>query len=124
MAFFLVGLGGFLGAVARYAVFLNTRALVSSQLPLATGLVNLTGGFLAGFLFILVERNFPMQREIMLMGLVGFLGSYPTFSAFSLETLELYRSGEVAVATINMVGQPLLALAAVGLGSSLASRVV
>jgi CrcB protein len=77
-AFFLVGVGGFLGALFRH--------YVNTALPYPTLLVNAAGGLLIGAATILV-RSHPLQ----LLFITGFLGALTTFSAFTLESLQLYR---------------------------------
>ncbi len=88
--------------------------------PLATLLVNVCGSFLIGFLMLCVERAIPFHRQILLLGVTGFLGGMTTFSAFTFETVSLFRSDQVILAGINVSANLILGLAAVVLGRGLA----
>lgn len=70
--------------------------------PWGTLSVNLAGSFLIGFLWALFEGVLvsPAGRSFFL---VGFLGSFTTFSTYSLETFHLFRDGETKLALLNLV---------------------
>jgi CrcB protein len=121
--FLLVGLGGGVGAMARYGVSLAMPQAPSSW-PLATFLINVSGslliGVLAGWLSAKGEAGEPWR---LLIG-VGVLGGYTTFSAYSLETLRLIERNDIAGATTYAVGSVLAGLAAVAIGVAIARRVI
>jgi CrcB protein len=98
----LVGLGGGLGAVARYKlggwVLHHTT---SWRFPASTFAVNLLGCVVAGLLAGYVERRDLLGPETRLLLFTGVLGGFTTFSAFGLETAYLLRRGELAVAAAN-----------------------
>jgi len=102
-----VGLGGALGSVSRYCFTLLAQSLSLIQFPWATLSVNLIGSFVAGMLsqFWLQQSGTLLTQspllaaliansEFKLFILVGFLGGFTTFSAFSLDTLILLKNGE------------------------------
>ena len=95
-AVLFVGLGGSLGAMARYGVGLALPA--RGGFPLATLLVNFLGSFLIGILAGLAERN-RMNDALSLFLKTGVCGGVTTFSTFSLETVELFRGGRWEAAT-------------------------
>ncbi len=98
----LIGLGGAIGTVARFMVSSVTcNFFVTTIFPWGTLIVNLTGSFIIGLLAGLYEANLisPNLRTFLF---VGILGGYTTFSSFSLETLNLLRSGEIRYAVINL----------------------
>lgn len=113
-----VAAGGALGACCRYlaAMWLTSP---DSRFPWATLLVNVGGAFLAGFVAsCLIQRGLstsPVQGLIV----IGFLGSFTTMSAFSLETLRLFESGQTVSAAINICVTLLACLVAVFAGVSL-----
>ncbi|MCP3027199.1 fluoride efflux transporter CrcB [Halobacillus sp. A5] len=80
----LVGVGGFIGAVLRFAVSEHVKQNYSFKLPAATLFVNLSGSFLLGLLTAL-ETAEPIS---LLFG-VGMLGAFTTFSTFKLEGIQL-----------------------------------
>ncbi len=112
-AWLLVACGGFLGSALRYGVSgLAGRIAPASPFPFGTLTVNVLGSLLIGLLAGLSEgRGFPGPQWRLLL-VVGLLGGFTTFSAFSLETLELYRSGRPLLALGNVLGNNLLGILA------------
>ena len=100
-AFLLVGAGGALGAMARYAAALAIGRMVPSAFPLATLLINIIGSVAMGMLMGLLARHLPAWQEDarLFMG-VGILGGFTTFSAFSLDTVALIERGALAQAAL------------------------
>ena len=97
----IVALGGALGAVSRYGVGQLVVSQLSSHL-IGTYIVNVSGSFLVG-LFEGIASKYPVvPTEIRLFLTVGFLGSYTTFSAFSLATVLLLQKGEIQIAVLNI----------------------
>ena len=93
-----VGVGGALGAVARYLINISPLANVSDKFPLPTFVINITGSFLIGFLFVMFTERFEVSENIRLALAVGFLGAFTTFSAFELEMFILMRDRQVFTA--------------------------
>src|SRR3546814_2509257 len=92
----LVGLGGFLGAIARYklgAAITHGTGLV--RFPIGTFAVNLVGCLAIGLLARVVARYHVLGTEARLFLFTGLLGGFTTFSAFGLESVELLRRGEL-----------------------------
>ena len=88
--FFLVALGGSIGASSRYFFYLISKNLLStSNLFINTLIVNIIGSFLIGYLIVLLENKSLSQDFIKYFFIIGVLGSFTTFSAFSLETIDL-----------------------------------
>lgn len=113
-----VALGGALGSVGRYGVGLAARALWPGW-PWGTLLVNLIGSFVIGLLFAaFLLRPAPEWLRVGLM--TGVLGGFTTFSAFSVDTLELLRADGLGGAGLYVVLTLLTGLAACALGMWLA----
>ena len=89
-AFLLVGLGGGLGSMARYGISLLVSRIVESAYPFATFFINITGCFLIGLLFGMVQKQTNLQSVIWLTLATGFCGGFTTFSAFALENVNLF----------------------------------
>jgi fluoride exporter len=118
-AFLLVGIGGFLGSAGRYLVGLLVPTSVSG-LPLPTLVVNVVGSLLIGFLAAFGEAR--LGRDLWLLAVVGGLGGFTTFSAFSAETTALLQAGRGGVALLNIGSQVVLGLLAAWLGLSVGQR--
>jgi CrcB protein len=89
----LVGLGGALGAVARYLLGLWIATHASPDFPWSTFLVNISGSFLIGVFLGLASAG-QLSNEARLFLAVGVLGGYTTFSTFSYETVALMEDGQ------------------------------
>ncbi len=105
-----VALGGALGSVLRFLTIATVGA------PLGTWMVNVLGSLVMGVLFVVLYSR--AQFAPMLM--TGLLGGFTTFSAFSLDALKLYETGQPGHALIYVAGSVLLSIAAVALGAALA----
>ena len=92
MNFLLVALGGAMGAITRYLITSFSDNLLYYQLPLGTLIVNILGCFAAG---CVVGFFGTKVTNLYLLFVIGFLGSFTTMSAFSLQTMELYQGNNV-----------------------------
>ena len=99
-----VGLGGFIGSIARYRLGgLVLQHSLGSRFPVATLTVNLAGCLLVGLLAGWVEHRHALGPAMRLLLITGFCGGFTTFSAFGLETLYLMRRDSLALAALNVV---------------------
>jgi len=114
-----VALGGATGALLRYGMGLWVRHLVGTGFPWATWAVNLTGCVLIGASVPLLQA-LPMGEAGRLFLVLGLLGSFTTFSTYSLDTLALWADGHAIAAAVNAVGSLVLGLVGVWLGRLLA----
>ncbi len=97
-----IATGGALGSLLRFGMSLGIGRLLGHDFPYGTLIVNIAGSLLAGIFFVLiVERGlFPEWRGLIM---IGFLGAMTTFSTFSIETLMLLESGELNRALLNVM---------------------
>lgn len=116
----LVGLGGGMGSVLRYLISVMTSRYFAHSFPFATFVVNLTGCLLIGLLMGVIGRNAGADSDLKLLLVTGFCGGYTTFSAFSLENIQLIQSGHVSTALWYIGLSVILGVLAVGLGLYLA----
>lgn len=117
----LIGTGGFVGSILRYAVSGYVQELSKSiQFPFGTLAVNIMGCVVIGFLAELADLRSAITGETRAFFFVGLLGGFTTFSAFGNETMHLLRDGELLLACGNVVGHVVLGLAGVWLGYSTA----
>tara|TARA_B100001250_G_C19630976_1_gene713743 strand:- start:18 stop:398 length:381 start_codon:yes stop_codon:yes gene_type:complete len=97
--FLLVAIGGSIGASTRYVFYLISKNLLStSNLFINTLIVNIIGSFLIGYLIVLLENKSLSQDFIRYFFIIGVLGSFTTFSAFSLETIDLMVNKKFLIA--------------------------
>lgn len=115
----VLSLGGALGVNARYWSTLVISRWAGSRFPWATVSINVAGSLAAGFLAAVIAARFT-HPYIRLFMVVGFLGGFTTFSAFSLESLALWERGDVRLALVNMVGSVAAGFTAAALGAALA----
>lgn len=118
----LVGLGGFAGALCRYALAGAVhRGLPQTMFPVGTLCVNLLGCLLIGYLAGLVDTRQILTPEVRIFVFIGFLGGFTTFSTFGYETLALARDAGYAQAALNIGLHVIIGLALVWLGYGFAS---
>jgi CrcB protein len=118
-----VALGSALGGVARYGLSGLVARSVGETFPWGTLVVNVLGSFLIGFVATLTGPDgrvlvSPVTRQFWMPGIFG---GFTTFSAFSLQTLNLAQEGEWARAGAYMGLSLVLCLLAVWLGALVAS---
>ena len=118
----LVGLGGFLGSVARYKLSgLVLHMTSQSGFPFGTFAVNVLGCLVVGVLAGVAERYDVLGPEARLFLFTGLLGGFTTFSAFGLDAMHLIRHGDLGTATLYTGGSVALGITAVWLGLKLAT---
>jgi CrcB protein len=120
----VVGLGGFMGSIARYklgGILLHHSA--SWRFPLSTFIINVGGCFIIGALAALAEHRDAFSPDVRLFLFTGILGGFTTFSAFGYEAFYLLRRGEVGVLIAYASLSVVVGLAAVALGFKLLSLV-
>ena len=115
-ALIFIAMGGAIGAVLRYGASLSVYSLLGRGFPYGTLFVNVTGSLLMGLLGVMMLERFNIGPEWRAAVLVGVLGSFTTFSTFSIETLNLLEQGDVMRAVANIVLSVLVCLAAVWFG--------
>jgi CrcB protein len=114
-----IGLGGFVGALARYGVSGWVQRRTSSAFPAGTLAVNVVGCLVLGALMTLVETRPMISPQVRTFVAVGILGSFTTFSTVGFETLELVRVGTPRMALASVAANLAIGLAAVWIGRTL-----
>jgi len=93
-----------LGGLARYLIGGAVAVRSSGAFPWETFLVNITGAFVLGLLFTLFTDALAVAPWLRSALLVGFLGSYTTFSTWTLESYRLLEDGAHGYALANLLG--------------------
>lgn len=104
-----VGLGGFIGSVARYLIGL-LAVETASGFPVKTFCINLLGSFILGIVSESALRDPGISRNLVLFLQIGVCGGFTTFSTFSSEALKLFTGGRQGVALSYMVLSVVLGL--------------
>jgi fluoride exporter len=125
LLYLLIAVGGAIGSVARFWVNDLVTSRTAGPFPWGTLLVNVTGSFLIGFLFTLSGPGGRWQASTQSRQffMAGICGGYTTFSAFSLQTLNLAREGEWFRAGANTAASVVLCFVTVWLGHLCATYV-
>lgn len=119
----IVGIGGFFGAISRYAIALWIGQKWGRSFPLGTFVINISGSFLIGFLMTLFAERFIVNPQWRLLLIVGFLGAYTTFSTFEYETGKLVKDGEWLIASMNVVLSVFVGFVALKIGEIIAKTI-
>jgi CrcB protein len=110
MNLLFVGLGGALGAISRYLVVGFTTRIFGDSLPYGTLIVNSIGSFSLVFLLTLILHKLDPSSAIKLFVVVGFMGSFTTFSSFSFETIALFQDSLYIKAGMNILLNNILSI--------------
>lgn len=112
MGFLYVGLGGAIGAILRYTISLIP---VKTDFPILTLITNVIGAFAIGVIVALAVK-YKMSDNVILLLKTGVCGGFTTFSTFSLESVNLLKSGRTSMAVIYAILSLMLSVTAVMLG--------
>lgn len=119
-----VALGGALGASCRYGVGVAATHLGSGQFPWGTFTVNVAGSFILGVLAAAMTFSWSPSPEMRAFLVVGVLGGFTTFSAYSLEVILLIERDRLALAGVFMLGTVALSVAGLFAGLRLTRMVL
>jgi len=118
-----IAVAGALGALSRYGLEGLISGRFSGSFPLGTFVVNITGSFALGFLFVALTERTTVEPALRTAITIGFLGAYTTFSTFSFETVRLLEDGAYGTAALNVIATLALGLVAVWAGMSVGRAV-
>jgi len=100
----LVFFGAGFGGVMRFILGSLVYSVTGRNFPYGTLVINLTGSFIMGFLFVIITHKYAnLAPYLIAFMLVGILGGYTTFSSFSIETLRLFQDEKIAFAFTNIL---------------------
>ena len=107
-----IAAGGALGAVARYLLTIQIGHLLGLGFPYGTLLINIMGSMALGALLEGLALFWSVGNEFRAFLVVGVLGSFTTFSTFSLDVMVMFNRGDVMPASLYLLASVGLALAA------------
>lgn len=93
MFYLAIILAGGIGALLRYLLGRVAMNAGWAALPFGTLIANVVGCFLMGYLSWMLMHRWQLSKEFQTVVLTGFLGGFTTFSAFSLETINMLEQG-------------------------------
>jgi CrcB protein len=113
-----VAAGGALGSLARFWMTGAVASLTGSRFPWGTLLINILGSFVIGGVagLTLTPARMGMHPDARIFLMVGICGGFTTFSAFSLQTLELIQTGDTIPALLYIAGSVVLCVLFVWFG--------
>ncbi len=114
-----IGIGGFLGSVARYLLS-KAASNWSGAFPMGTLFVNVIGSFLLGFIMYSVSLGRSLSPDVRNFSTIGFIGAFTTMSTFAYETVRLLELRDYLLFTVNLASNVILCLAAILLGKFVA----
>jgi CrcB protein len=125
MVYLYVAVGGALGSVARFWLANVMAVVTGTEFPWGTLLINVLGSFVISFFGALTGRwpRFAVPYEARVFVTVGLCGGFTTFSSFSLQTVELMKTGQAGRAMLYVAASVILCLAACALGFAAANAV-
>jgi len=117
-AWIAVAVGGAMGSMARFWLATAMAALTGPRFPWGTLLINVLGSFVIGLVagITLAPARLGMHPDIRIFLMTGVCGGFTTFSAFSLQTLELMQAGETVPALGYAIGSVVLCVIATWCG--------
>ncbi len=120
----LIALGGAFGAVTRYYLHTAVQRLSSTGFPVGTLTVNVIGSFLIGIAFVIFVEKVQIAEQWRSIVIIGFLGAMTTFSTFSLDALLLLEQGHYNSALLYILSSIAVCLIAAFAGLQLARLLI
>jgi CrcB protein len=116
MTLVFIAAGGAAGAISRYLLQGWVQDLSGGRFPWGTFVVNISGSFLLGVIFALSVDRAVLAPEVRVPLMIGFIGSYTTFSTLMLESWRLVEEGDYLFMLGNLLGSAVVGMAAVVAG--------
>jgi CrcB protein len=112
----MVGIGGFVGAVARFWLGSYIGGKMGTRFPYGTFVINISGSFVVGLILTLLDQKTHWGPNWRYLIPIGFIGAYTTFSTFEFETLRSVQDGQFLISFLNIALSVVVGFAAVWAG--------
>ena len=109
----MIGVGGILGANARYLIAGWAAQRFGTAFPYGTFIINISGSFLLGLFMAFLQDRVFIHPNYRLFFATGFCGAYTTFSTLTYESLRLFQDGSVLLGFTNMLGSLIIGMLAI-----------
>jgi CrcB protein len=119
-----IAIGGALGALARYGVFVAATHFLGHGFPYGTLFVNVLGSLLLGVLIEGSALAWTLPESVRLFLVVGVFGAFTTFSTFSLDVAVLYERDRTIAATSYVLASVVLSVGGLFAGLHIVRRVL
>jgi len=119
----IISVGAIAGANARYLISRLAAKLLGPVFPYGTLFINITGSMIVGFFVIWATERALVDPRWRLLIVIGFCGSFTTFSSYAFETIAYFEQGQWQLMLANILSNNLLCLAGTLAGMALARRV-
>lgn len=116
----VISLGAIVGANARWIISRYAARVLGPTFPYGTLFINVAGSFVVGFFMIWATERVLIDPRWRLLVVVGFCGSFTTFSSFAFETMSLFEQGQWLLMGMNFFSNNLLCLGAALAGMAVA----
>lgn len=116
LKYIMVGIGGFVGAIARFVLGSYIGNRFGTRFPYGTFAINMSGSFLLGIVMTLLTQRTNASPNWRYLVPIGFIGAYTTFSTFEYETLRTVQDGQMLIAFANVALSVIVGFAAVWAG--------
>jgi CrcB protein len=123
LKYLMVGIGGFIGAIARFWLGDYIGGRMGTRFPYGTFVINISGSFLIGLILTVLTTKAHLSPNWRYLVPVGFIGAYTTFSTFEYETFVRIQDGQFLTGSLNILLSVLVGFVAVWIGT-MAGRVV
>ena len=101
--YWMIGLGGFIGSIARFWLGSYITYRMGARFPYGTFVINISGSFLIGLVVTLLAEGAHWSPNLLYLIPIGFIGAYTTFSTFELEAFRSARDGDLLLALLNVI---------------------
>ena len=118
--FLAISVAAVVGANLRYLLSRLAALELGSVFPYGTLFINIVGSFIVGFFVIWTSERVLLDPRWRLLVVVGFCGSFTTFSSYAFETMAYFEQGQWGLMVANVLGNNLLCLAGALAGMALA----